>query len=218
MNAGDPPSTDPYGDGTAIVSFHDDDLTYPVAAKFGPDGLLTVLDQNGEVLKVNHETGTKTLFTTLQPGLDNLAFDSDGTLYVSNADFGWIVEILPSGQARTISGGGMIGPQGVAVLPGTNRKDTVFVGNVFRMHQFNGLTGKEEKIYKGYLVPETDKLTMPFSVQADGENLVVSSWFGGVVQVWSPETDGVLEEYSMVYPIDAVRVNGKIVVSDQAWV
>ncbi|MGB5394932.1 MAG: hypothetical protein WBN16_11830 [Lutimonas sp.] len=210
--AGDLPSLNPYTDGTITVISAG--FTYPVAAKFGPDGLLTVLDQTGEVFKVNTNTGEKTLFTTLEPGLDNLAFDKDGTLYVSNADFGWIIQILPSGQARTISGGGMIGPQGVAVLPGSKGKDAVFVGNVFRMHQFNGLSGKEEEVYKGYLVPETDKLTMPFAVQADGENLLVTSWFGEVVQVWSPETDKVLEEYSMVYPIDAVRVNGEIVVSD----
>ena len=208
----DPPTSDPYGDGTAqIVS---DGFTYPVAAKFGPDGLLTVLDQTGEVFKVNIDTGEKTLFTTLDPGLDNLAFDSDGTLYISNADFGWIVQILPSGQARTISRGGMIGPQGVAVLQGPNNKDAVFVGDLFRMRNFNGLTGKEEEVYKGYLVPEPGKLTMPFSVQADGENLVVSSWFGEVVQVWSPQTNEVIDEYPMVYPIDAVRVNGDIVASD----
>ena len=150
---GDPSSTDPYDDG--IIEVINDEFTYPVAAKFGPDGLLTVLDQTGEVFKVNHETGQRTLFTTLQPGLDNLAFDKDGTLYVSNADFGWIVEILPSGQARTISKGGMIGPMGVAVLPGSKKKDRVFVGDLFRMREFDGLTGKEGKIYKGYLVGRT---------------------------------------------------------------
>jgi len=207
-------SSNPYDDG--VIEIIAEGFTYPVAAKFGPDGLLTVLDQSGEIFKVNHETGNKTLFTTLDPGLDNLAFDSEGNLYVSNADFGWIIQILPSGQARTISQGGMIGPQGVAVLPGANNKDAVFVGDVFRMRQFNGLTGKEENVYKGYLVAEPGKLTMPFSVQADGENLIVSNWFDGLVQSWSPENDAVAnnEEYQLIYPIDAVRVNGDIVVSD----
>ena len=57
---------------------------------------------------------------------------------------------------------------------------------------------------------------MPFSVQADGENLIVTSWFSGLVQSWSPETDEVVndEQFQMVVPIDAVRVNGEIVVSD----
>lgn len=207
-----PSTSDPYNDGTAKVVA--DGFTYPVAAKFGPDGLLTVLDQTGEIFKVNIDTGEKTLLTTLEPGLDNLAFDKDGTLYVSNADFGWIVQILPSGQARTISGGGMIGPMGVAVLQGSDKKDAVFVGDLFRMRQFNGLTGKEEEVFKGYLVAEPDKLTMPFAVQADGENLLVTSWFGEVVQVWSPQSDKFIKEYSMVFPIDAVRVKGEVVVSD----
>jgi len=213
---GDLPSLNPYGDGTIEVIL--DGFTNPVAAKFGPDGLLTVLDQTGKVWKVDTEAepATRTLFANLQPGLDNLAFDKDGTLYVSNADFGWIVQILPSGQARTISGGGMIGPQGVAVLPGSKKKDRVFVGDLFRMREFDGLTGKEGEVYKGYLVGEPGKLTMPFSVQADGENLIVTSWFSGLVQSWSPETDEVVndEQFQMAVPIDAVRVNGEIVVSD----
>ncbi|MCA0933285.1 hypothetical protein LCM02_12555 [Lutimonas saemankumensis] len=211
---GDATSSDPFTDGIAEVVNDDEDWEYPVAAKFGPDGFLTVLDQNGKVWKVDHNTGDKTLFTTLQPGLDNLAFDSEGNLYISNADFGWIIQILPSGQARTISGGGMIGPQGVAVLSGKNNKDAIFVGDLFRMRNFNGRTGKEEEVFKGYLVPETDKLTMPFSVQPDGNNLVVTSWFSGLVQSWSPKTNDVSEEYQMVFPIDAARVNGEIAVSD----
>jgi len=208
---GDPPTSDPYNDGTALVVA--DGFTYPVAAKFGPDGLLYLLDQTGEVFKINIETGETTLFTTLQPGLDNLAFDSDGNLYVSNADFGWIVELLPSGEARTVREGGMIGPQGLAVLSESNR-DAVYVGDVFRMQKFNGSNGDNETNYKGYLVPQPEKLTMVCSVQADGDNLVVSSIFTNLVQVWNPGADQALEEYAMVVPIDAVRVNNEILVSD----
>ena len=208
---GDPPTSDPYGDGTAQVVA--DGFTYPVAAKFGPDGLLTLLDQTGEVFKINVETGETTLFATLQPGLDNLAFDADGNLFVSNADFGWIVELLPSGETRTVREGGMIGPQGLAVLQESNR-DAVYVGDVFRMQKFNGTNGDSENEYKGYLVPQPEKLTMPFSVQADGGNLVVSSWFSTLVQVWNPQTDQAIEEFAMAVPIDAVRVNNEIVVSD----
>jgi sugar lactone lactonase YvrE len=208
---GDPPTSDPYGDGTAQVVA--DGFTYPVAAKFGPDGLLYLLDQTGEVFKIDVESGETTLFTTLQPGLDNLAFDADGNLYVSNADFGWIVELLPSGDARTVRDGGIISPQGIAVLEESNR-DAVYVADVFRMQKFNGSNGENETNYKGYLVPQPEKLTMPFSVQADGENLVVSSWLSTLVQVWNPSTDQALEEYAMVVPIDALSVNNEIVVSD----
>jgi sugar lactone lactonase YvrE len=82
------------------------------------------------------------------------------------------------------------------------------------MQKFNGSNGENETNYKGYLVPQPEKLTMPFSVQADGENLVVSSWLSTLVQVWNPSTDQALEEYAMVVPIDALSVNNEIVVSD----
>ena len=209
---GDPPTNDPYNDGTAQIVA--DGFTYPVAAKFGPDGLLTLLDQTGEVFKINVETGETTLFATIQEGLDNLAFDVDGNLYVSNADFGWIVELLPNGETRTVSEGGIIGPMGLAVLQGSNNQDAVFVADFFRMHEFNGSTGDGENIYKGYLVPEPEKLTTPVTVQADGENLVVTSWLSTLVQVWSPDNDQAIEEYAMAVPIDAVSVNNEIYVSD----
>ena len=108
----------------------------------------------------------------------------------------------------------MIGPMGLAVLQGSNNQDAVFVADFFRMQEFNGSTGNGQNIYKGYLVPEPEKLTTPVTVQADGENLVVTSWLSTLVQVWSPDTDQAIEEYAMAVPIDAVSVNNEIYVSD----
>jgi sugar lactone lactonase YvrE len=207
-----PPSTSPYTDGTVtVVSVG---LTVPVAAKFDSKGVLHVLDQSGEVFKVNTLTGEKTLLTKIQQGLDNLAFDSNGSLFISNADFGSIVEILPSGQPRTVSKGGMISPMGLAVLPGTNKKDDLYVADLFRLRKFNGHTGKEENVYKGDLLGHPGNLTTPFSLSADGNNLIVSSWFGGVVQIWNPQADQVIETFPMGAPIDAIRFKGDIAVSD----
>lgn len=191
----------------------------PAAAKFGPDGMLYVLDQTGEVFKINTENGHKTLFTTLQPGLDNMVFDSDGTLYMTNNDEGWVAKILPSGHAYTISKGGMIAPQGLAVLAGSNNQDVVFEADLFRLRQFNGRSGRQINDYKGYLIPIVPdvglaSLILPMNLSADGDNLVVSSWFSGGVQVWNPH-DGVTEDYpDFDTPIDAIRFKDDIVVSD----
>ncbi len=209
---GDEPSTSPYTDGTVTVV--STGFTVPAAAKFDSKGVLHVLDQSGEVFKVNTSTGEKTLFIKIQEGLDNLAFDSKGTLYISNADFGSIVEILPSGQPRTISRSGMIAPMGMAVLPGANKKDALFVADAFRLRKFNGLTGKEDQVYKGDLLANPANLTTPFTLSADGDNLIVSSYFGGVVQIWNPQSDQVLQTYPMAIPIDAIRFKGDIAVSD----
>ncbi len=206
-----PPSTSPYTDGTVTVV--SGGFTVPAAAKFDSKGVLHVLDQSGEVFKVNTLNGEKTLLAKIQEGLDNLAFDSNGSLFISNADFGSIVEILPSGQPRTVSVGGMIGPMGLAVLPGTNKQDALFVADVFRLRKLNGLTGKLENIYKGDF-GGADNLTTPFTLSPDGNNLIVSSWFGGVVQIWDPQADQVVQSFPMGAPIDAIRLKNNIAVSD----
>jgi len=210
---GDPDSSSPWTDGTIQVVATG--FKNPASAKFDPEGMLTVLDQTGEVFKVNPLTGEKTLFITLEPGLDNQVFDSDGTLYITNNDRGWVAEILPSGQSRTISPGGIIAPHGLAVLPGSHNQDAVFVADLYNLRQFNGLNGQQENIYKASLIPdETQPLITVQSVSADGNNLLVSSWFSGSIQVFDPQANQVLEEYVMGAPIDIVRFKDDIVVSD----
>lgn len=205
----DPPSTNPWMDGT--ISPVAGGFTTPVAAKFNQAGVLHVLDQTGEVFKVDIATGAKTLFVTLQQGLDNLAFDASGNLYVSNADFGWIIEVQPDGQTRTVSSGGMINPGGLALL---NDQDDLYVADIFRLREYNGLNGQDAGDDKGHLIPSPGALTVPMTISADGNNLVVSSWFGAVVQVWDPQTDQVLEEHSFPVPINAIRFKNDLAVVD----
>ena len=55
------------------------------------------------------------------------------------------------------------------------------------------------------------------TVSADGNNLVVSSWFGSMVQVWDPQTDQVLEEYKLGAPINAIRFKNNLVVAEDVY-
>jgi sugar lactone lactonase YvrE len=53
------------------------------------------------------------------------------------------------------------------------------------------------------------------TVSADGGHLVLSSWFGGAVQVWNPETSEVLEEHhDFSMPLNAIRFQGDLVVAE----
>ena len=198
--------------------FGPSDLFNPAAAKFGPEGLLYVLDQAGKVFKVNPDgNDDKTLFTTLQPGLDNMTFDDDGSLYMTNNDEGWVAEILDNGKARYLSPGGMILPQGLAVMPGSKNKDILYEADLFRMRKFNGTNGRQEDLYKGFLInPTLDLPILPMNLSVAGDNLVVSSWFSEAVQLWDISTNPatVLESYFMPVPIDAVQIDGDIIVSD----
>ena len=212
--AGDPES-DPFADGSAQVLAGG--FVNPAAAKFDPDGVLTVLDQTGEVFKIDIMTGTTTLFTTLDPGLDNMVFDTDGSLYITNNDQGWVGELLPSGQLRTISPGGIVRPQGLAFLDGADNANKLFVADHYYVRQLNATNGDQENNYKGYLVPPDPTqpaLVVSMNLSADGTNLIVCSWFDPRVQVLDPQTGQIVENYTMGAPIDAVRVQGDIAVSD----
>jgi len=77
----------------------------PAAVKFDSQGNLYALDSlSGQVLQVDTLTGSLTLVTTLPAGLDNLAFDSEDRLFVSNIATGVVVEVLADGTTRTVSG------------------------------------------------------------------------------------------------------------------
>ena len=207
------PTSDPFGVGIAeVVSAG---FVNPVSTKFGPDGLLYVLDQTGEVFRVNIQTGEKTLWTTCEPGLDNMVFDEDGTLYMTNNEQGWVAEVSPNGHFNFISPGGMMLPQGLAILQGPDNEDVLYEADLWRLRQFNASSGEEENTFRGALVPTgPESLILPMNISADGDNLIITSWFSSGVQVWNPQA-GVIESYpDVVLPIDAVRVNGDIVVSD----
>ena len=223
----DPPLTgDLFGNGfngkVEILAGLGGEFTNPAAAKFGPDGLLYILDQSGSLFTLDVETQQLTTITSsLETGLDNMVFDADGSLYMTNNDRGWVAEILlPSGQARVLSPGGMIAPQGLAVLAGPNNQDLVFEADLFSMREFNGTSGRQTGLYKGSIVPPPGvlSLTLPQNVSASGTDLVISSFFSSNVQVWNP-TDGVIADFEdqVVAPLDAVRLeSGEVIVSDIA--
>ena len=85
----------------------DGTIGMPAAVKFDSRGNLYALDSvSGQVLQIDAATGSVTLITTLPAGLDNLAFDSEDRLFVSNIVTGLVVEVLPDGKARIVSGVG----------------------------------------------------------------------------------------------------------------
>jgi sugar lactone lactonase YvrE len=141
-----------------------DGFGVPPAAKFDSQGRLHVIDAlSGEILRVDTQTGVKGVIAHLTPKkLDNLAFDSRDRLFVSNSDDGSIHQVLPGGQTRTVSKGGMILPGGVAVLARPRGGDSVFVADWWSIREFNGLTGRPKSIEHHFFDPAG--LTGPFTV------------------------------------------------------
>ncbi len=78
-------------------------FAYDVAAKFGPDGQLYVLQGfDAAVYRVNPTTGVAVRLANLPGGVgDNLNFTPDGRLFASTF-FGGVVEILPDNSVRVV--------------------------------------------------------------------------------------------------------------------
>ncbi|HTT38859.1 MAG TPA: SMP-30/gluconolactonase/LRE family protein [Burkholderiales bacterium] len=192
----------------------------PEAVKFDSHGRMYVVDAlNGEVVRVNIQTGEKTVIAQLSVGLDNLVLDSQDHLYVSSYMHGFIVQVLSGGRTRTVSVGGMVRPGGVAVLPGPEGRETVFVADLFSLKAFDGRSGKPEGTTAS--IVEVSAFKLPFSVSRDGDHwssphrLILSSYFDNSVQVWDPEAQQILEEYfDFVVPMNAIRFRGDLVVAE----
>ena len=190
------------------------------AVKFDSKGRLHILKNiaddplHGEVVIFNPDAKTfETVTSSLAYGLDNLAFDSQGRLFVSNLADGSISEVLPDGSIRTVSAGGMITPGGIAVLPQSNGCESLFVADLWSLREFNAKTGELQEV--SFFPSRPDSLTIPMAVSPDTKGLLISSLFGATVQVWDPWNHKVLESYSdFSTPLAAVRVDGDLVVAE----
>jgi sugar lactone lactonase YvrE len=203
---------------TALIT--DEGIPGPAAVRFDSQGEMFLVDAiSGEVLHIDTQTGEKELITQLSHGLDQLAFDSNDRLFVSNANDGSITEVLPNGDTRIVTEPGMITPGGIAVLPrigGIEVVDvSVFVADSFSIREFDGETGAPipngvEWIFEnGFLGSMT--------ASADGNNLLLSSWLLNSVQVlnWNSNPREVVKEYlDFATPINAIRFQGNLVVTE----
>jgi hypothetical protein len=176
--------------------------------------------QNGHLYWVSQETGgvyradlaetapVPQLLAQLKPGLDNLAFDSQGRLFVSHAEDGSIVEILDDSSVRIVSEGGMVIPKGIAIVG-----DVVYTGDPHSVRGFDRRTG--ELVSETISVFSIGPLTDVRGLFADGEHLILTSWFSGDVQIFDPVTEEIITQARFEGgPFGATRFLGDLVVAE----
>ncbi len=185
------------------------DVYGTAAVKWGPDGLMYFVNSPfGTVSRMDADSGEIKLLANLEPGLDNLAFDQKGRLFVSSAEEGFIVEVKPNGSIRPVSPGGMIVPGGVAVLPDAKGGEDVFVGDLWVLRQFDGQTGQELSV-------QFEDSKSAFSVAADGANLIISSFWDNAVYVYDPSSESLIDaRFDFSVPLNAIRFQGDLIVSE----
>jgi len=179
----------------------------PAAIKFDRQGVLHVLDTGtGELIKM--VDGAKEVVATLTPGLDNFAFDANDTPYVSSYADGFIKRINADGSMTTLQPGGMAHPGGVAILG-----DKVWVADVHALRGFDPETG-EEVVTQRNIVGLGD-LGGSLNISADGDTLILTSWFDGDARIWDPQTETRLAHYpNLAGPVSAVRYAGYIAIAE----
>lgn len=179
----------------------------PAAANLDPqnrDNLFVVDTGNGSVWSVSLTSKAKKLVASLKPGLDNLAFDSRGRLFVTSmTDNGIYLVDKTTGSSRTIVEGKLASPSDIAVLSDGN-KETVLVADIFSYRTVDGASGAVADVLRVH----GDTHNYPSGISVGPRNILLSSWFSNTVEKVDRKTNklvATLGDFSA--PMDAIETN-----------
>lgn len=200
---------------TAELTVVADGFKVPAAANFDSKGNLWVVDTAlGQLVQVDPKSGAKKMVAQLKPSLDNLAIDDKDRIYVSNMADNGIQEVDPAtGQAKQIIIGKLALPGGVGVTS-ENGRDTIHVADVFAYRTVDGATGEVTEKARMHAAGTT--LEYPMSATAKGNDVILSSWFTGTVQVIDGKTGATRDMlHGFKAPHDAIVLeDGSILVAE----
>src|SRR3954467_66893 len=192
-----------------------DGFKVPAAVNFDSKGNLWVVDTAlGQLVRVDPKSGAKTMVAQLKPSLDNLAIDDKDRIYVSNMADNGIQEVDPeTGTAKQIIIGKLALPGGIGVVSDAG-KDTIYIADVFAYRTVDGATGEVSEPARMHADGVT--LEYPMSATAKGDDVILSSWFTGTVQVIDRKTGKTQEMlHGFKAPHDAVKLaDGSILVNE----
>jgi streptogramin lyase len=192
-----------------------DGFKTPAAVNFDSKGNLWVVDTAlGQLVRVDPKTGAKKMVAQLKPSLDNLAIDDKDRIYVSNMADNGIQEVdAETGAAKQIIIGKLALPGGIGVVS-DGLKDTIYVADVFAYRTVDGATGEVSEPARMHAAGVT--LEYPMSATAKGDDVLLSSWFTGTVQVVDRKTGATKEMmHDFKAPHDAIRLaDGSILVNE----
>src|SRR5436309_5491751 len=150
----------------------------------------------------------------LNPSLDNLAIDDKDRIFVSNMADNGIQEVDPeTGAAKQVIIGKLALPGGIAVVS-DGLKDIIYIADVFAYRTVDGATGEVGEPARMHA--EGGTLEYPMSATAKGDEVILSSWFTGTVQVIDRKTGQSKEMmHGFKAPHDAVRLgDGSFLVNE----
>jgi streptogramin lyase len=192
-----------------------DGFKIPAAVNFDSKGNLWVVDSAlGQLVRVDPKTGARKMVAQLKPSLDNLAIDDQDRILVSNMADNGIQEVDPeTGAARQVIIGKLALPGGIGVVS-DGGKDTLYVADVFAYRTVDGATGEVSEPARMHADGVT--LEYPMSATAKGDDVILSSWFTGTVQVIDRKTGATRQMmHGFKAPHDAIKLgDGSILVNE----
>jgi sugar lactone lactonase YvrE len=192
-----------------------DGFKIPAAVNFDSKGNLWVVDTAlGQLVRVDPKSGAKKMVAQLKPSLDNLAIDDKDRIFVSNMADNGIQEVDPeTGTAKQVIIGKLALPGGIGVVS-DNGKDTIYVADVFAYRTVDGATGEISEPARMHADGVT--LEYPMSATANGDDVLLSSWFTGTVQLIDRKTGKTSEMlHDFKAPHDAIKLSdGSILVAE----
>ena len=199
----------------AELSVVADGFKIPAAVNFDSKGNLFVVDTAlGQLVRVDPKTGAKKMVAQLKPSLDNLAIDDKDRIFVSNMADNGIQEVDPeTGAAKQVIIGKLALPGGIGVVS-DGGKDTIYIADVFAYRTVDGATGEVSEPARMHADGVT--LEYPMSATANGDDVLLSSWFTGTVQLIDRKTGKTREMlHGFKAPHDAVKLgDGSILVNE----
>jgi sugar lactone lactonase YvrE len=189
----------------------------PAAANFdpqNPDNLYVVDAGSGAVWSVSLTSKAKKLVASLKPGLDNLAFDSRGRLFVTSmTDNGIYLVDKQTGSAKTVIEGKLAIPSDIAVVS-ENGHETVHVADVFSYRTVDGQSGAVSDVLRVH----GDTRNYPIGISVGPKDILLSSWFSNTVEKVDRKTGRLVATLSdFAAPVDAIEAaDGTIYVAELA--
>jgi len=189
----------------------------PAAVNVDPqnrDNLYVVDTGTGGIWSVSLSSKAKRLVASMKPGLDNLAFDSRGRLFVSSMTDNGIYHVdKQTGAWRTIVEGKLAMPADLAVTS-EGGKDTVHVADVFSYRTVDGTSGAVHDVLRVH--GETH--AYPTGLSIGPKHALLSSWFSNTVEKVDRKTGklvATLGEFNA--PVDALEsADGSLYVAELA--
>src|ERR1700681_800119 len=192
-----------------------DGFKVPAAVNFDSKGNLWVVDTAlGQLVRVDPKTGAKKMVAQLKPSLDNLAIDDHDRIFVSNMADNGIQEVdSETGAAKQLIAGKLALPGGIGVVS-DGGKDTIYVADVFAYRTVDGSAGEVSEWARMHA--DGVKLEYPMSATANGNEVILSSWFTGTVQIIDREYGKTRQKmHGFKAPHDAVKLSdGSILVAE----